>query len=107
MALLPWSFDYGLNQLLSTLYARGTVVIQRSTFPPDLCRTLTDAQVTGLAGVPSLWALLHERHSPFLKIEFPELRYITNSGGSLPVDLVHEIRRSHPRTDLFLMYGLT
>jgi amino acid adenylation domain-containing protein len=107
MAFLPWSFDYGLNQVLSTLYAGGTVVIHRSAFPPDLCRTLIDAQVTGLAGVPSLWALLRERHSPFLKVSLPNLRYITNSGGSLPVDLIQEIRRSHPSTDLYLMYGLT
>ncbi len=107
MALLPWSFDYGLNQILSTLCAGGTIVIQRSTFPPDLCRTLIDAQVTGLAGVPSLWALLRERHSPFLKVQLDKLRYITNSGGSLPVDLIQEIRRSHPRTDVYLMYGLT
>lgn len=107
MALLPWSFDYGLNQILSTLYAGATVVIQRSIFPPDLCRTLADAQVTGLAGVPSLWALLRQRHSPFLKVQLGKLRYITNSGGSLPVDLIQEIRRSHPHTDLYLMYGLT
>jgi len=107
MALLPWSFDYGLNQILSTLYAGGTIVIQRSAFPPDLCRTLINAQVTGLAGVPSLWAVLRERHSPFLKMSLPKLRYLTNSGGSLPVDLIQEIRRSHPQTDLYLMYGLT
>jgi amino acid adenylation domain-containing protein len=107
MALLPWSFDYGLNQLLSTLYAGGTVVIQRSSYPPDLCRTLVDAQVTGLAGVPSLWALLRERHSPFLKLQLAGLRYITNSGGPLPADLTREIRRHHPRTDVYLMYGLT
>jgi amino acid adenylation domain-containing protein len=107
MALLPWSFDYGLNQILSTLYVGGTIVIQRSSFPPDLCRTLVDAAVTGLAGVPSLWALLRERHSPFLKLQLDKLRYITNSGGSLPVDLIQEIRRSHPHVDFYLMYGLT
>jgi acyl-CoA synthetase (AMP-forming)/AMP-acid ligase II len=107
MALLPWSFDYGLNQVLSTFYVGGTIVIQRSAFPADLCRTLIDAQVTGLAGVPSLWTILRERRSPFLKVPLPKLRYITNSGGSLAVDLIHEIPRSHHRTDLYLMYGLT
>jgi amino acid adenylation domain-containing protein len=107
MALLPWSFDYGLSQVLSTLYAGGTIVIQRSSFPPDLCRTLADAEVTGLAGVPSLWTLLQDRYSPFLKVQLGKLRYITNSGGSMPVDLIQRIRRSHPHSDLYLMYGLT
>ncbi|MGH8900428.1 MAG: AMP-binding protein [Egibacteraceae bacterium] len=107
IAVLPWSFDYGLNQVLSTLYVGGTVVIQRSAFPPELCRTLIAARVTGMAGVPSLWRLLRQRYSPFLKIQFHDLRYMTNSGGSLPVDLIHDIRRAHPQVDFYLMYGLT
>jgi acyl-CoA synthetase (AMP-forming)/AMP-acid ligase II len=107
LALLPWSFDYGLSQVLSTLYAGGTIVIQRSAFPPALCRTLADAGVTGLAGVPSLWGLLRQRHSPFLKLQFGELRYLTNSGGPLSASLVRDIRRSHPQAALYLMYGLT
>jgi acyl-CoA synthetase (AMP-forming)/AMP-acid ligase II len=35
------------------------------------------------------------------------LRYITNSGGKLPVPTVEQIRRAFPKTDLYLMYGLT
>jgi amino acid adenylation domain-containing protein len=107
LALLPWSFDYGLNQALSTLYTGGTVVIQRSAFPPELCRTLADASVTGLAGVPSLWGLLRQRHSPFFQQQFGDLRYVTNSGGALSPDLVRDIRRAHPQAGLYLMYGLT
>jgi len=107
LALLPWSFDYGLSQVLSTLYAGGTIVIQRSAFPPELCRTLAGTGVTGMAGVPSLWGLLRQRNSPFLKLQFGELRYLTNSGGPLPAGLVQDIRRSHPQAALYLMYGLT
>jgi len=107
LALLPWSFDYGLNQALSTLYAGGTVVIQRSAFAPDLCRTLADASVTGMAGVPSLWGLLRQKQSPFLKQRFGELRYLTNSGGALAPGLVRDMRRAHPQAELYLMYGLT
>jgi acyl-CoA synthetase (AMP-forming)/AMP-acid ligase II len=107
LALLPWSFDYGLSQVLSTLHAGGTVVVQRSAFPPQLCRTLADAGVTGMAGVPSLWGLLRQRHSPFLKLQFSALRYLTNSGGPLSADLVRDIRQSHPQAALYLMYGLT
>ena len=40
LAILPWSFDYGLNQVLATFAAGATVVIQRSSFGPDICRTL-------------------------------------------------------------------
>jgi acyl-CoA synthetase (AMP-forming)/AMP-acid ligase II len=50
---------------------------------------------------------LSQEHSPFLKTRFPDLRYITNSGGRLPEPLVRAIRASHPHVAIYLMYGLT
>lgn len=107
ISLLPFSFDYGLNQLLTALLVGGTLVIQRSLFPPDICRTLQREKVTGMAGVPTLWHQLDQEHSPFLKMTFPHLRYITNSGGRLPESIVRMIRQSHPGVAVYLMYGLT
>lgn len=107
ISLLPFSFDYGLNQLLSTLAVGGTLVIQRSMTPPDICRTLERHQVTGMAAVPTLWLQLCEGRSPFLKTNFPALRYVTNSGGRLPEHVITLIRQAHPHVDVYLMYGLT
>jgi amino acid adenylation domain-containing protein len=107
IAVLPWSFDYGLNQVLSTFAAGGAVVIQRSAYPPDICRTLSAAAVTGMAGVPSLWAALTRAGSPFPRDRFPRLRYITNSGGPLAAATIERIRRAQPQVDIYLMYGLT
>lgn len=107
LSLLPFSFDYGLNQLLTAVLAGGTVVIQRSLFPADICRALQREHVTGIAGVPTLWLQLTQDHSPFPKLAFPHLRYITNSGGQLPETVVRLIRRSHPHVEIYLMYGLT
>jgi len=107
MAILPWSFDYGLNQVLATFAAGGTVVIQRSSFCPDICRSLAAARVTGLAGVPSLWAALTGSGSPFCQTPLPALRYITNSGGPLAPATISQIRHAQPHLDLYLMYGLT
>jgi acyl-CoA ligase (AMP-forming) (exosortase A-associated) len=107
LSLLPFSFDYGLNQLLATVLTGGTLVIQRSLFPADICRTLQREHVTGMAGVPTLWLQLTQDHSPFPKSTFPQLRYITNSGGQLPETIVRFIRRSHPHVEIYLMYGLT
>lgn len=107
ISVLPFSFDYGLNQLLTAMLVGGTLVIQRSLFPPDICRTLQREHVTGMAGVPTLWVQLTQDHSPFLKRTFPELRYITNSGGRLPESIVRQIRERHPHVSVYLMYGLT
>ena len=107
LSVLPFSFDYGLNQLLTSLFVGATLVIQRSMFPRDISQTLLREGVTGVAGVPTLWAQLSGRHSPFLKTAYPHLRYITNSGGRVPEDVVRAIRAAHPQTQIFLMYGLT
>lgn len=107
LSVLPFSFDYGLNQLLTALFVGGTLVIQRSMFPNDISQTLLRERITGLAGVPTLWAQLSGRHSPFLKTTYPHLRYITNSGGRVPEPVVRSIRTAHPATRIYLMYGLT
>lgn len=107
ISLLPFSFDYGLNQLLTTLLVGGTLVLQRSLFPPDICKTLQRERVSGMAGVPTLWRQLSGGRSPFLQAEFPDLRYVTNTGGALPESLVRQMRKAHPHVDVHLMYGLT
>ena len=107
LSVLPFSFDYGLNQLLTSLLAGATLVIQRSMFPNDISRTMLRERVTGLAAVPTLWSQLSGWHSPFLKTAYPDLRYITNSGGRFPEHIVRSIRAAHPHVDIFPMYGLT
>jgi len=107
ISLLPFSFDYGLNQLLTAILVDGTLVIQRSLFPGDICNTLLSEKITGMAGVPTLWVQLAQSYSPFLSTNFPNLRYITNSGGRFPENLIRMFRKSHPHVDIYLMYGLT
>ena len=107
LSVLPFSFDYGLNQLLTAIFVGGTLVIQRSLFPPEICQAINREGITGVAGVPTFWLQLTGRVSPFLKTACPTLRYITNSGGRLPEPTVRAIRTAHPSVRLYLMYGLT
>jgi acyl-CoA ligase (AMP-forming) (exosortase A-associated) len=107
LSVLPFSFDYGLNQLLTAMHVGGSLVLQRSHFPPDICRSLEDFAVTGMAAVPPLWIQLMSSLSPLPGMKLPHLRYITNSGGRFPVELVHEYRRHLPHVRVFLMYGLS
>ncbi len=107
ISILPFSFDYGLNQVTTSFLKGATLVLQRSMFPADICGALQREKVTGMAGVPMLWSQLAQSYSPFLKTTFPFLRYMTNSGGHFPRALVEQYRKAHPKVDLFLMYGLT
>jgi acyl-CoA ligase (AMP-forming) (exosortase A-associated) len=107
ISLLPFSFDYGLNQLLSSVLHGGTLVIERSSMPTDICNTLMRENITGLAAVPMLWQQLAHPRSPFTKSSFTHLRYMTNTGGRMPEELTRLFRKSHPHVDIYLMYGLT
>ena len=105
LAVLPLSFDYGQNQLLSAWYAGGCAVPLDYLFPMDVAKACAKHGVTTLAAVPPLWVQLTE-------LEWPEgarstLRRLTNSGGALTRDLVGELRAMFPDARLFPMYGLT
>jgi acyl-CoA ligase (AMP-forming) (exosortase A-associated) len=105
LAVLPLSFDYGQNQLLSTWYAGGCVVPLDFLFPKDVAKACAKHGVTTLAAVPPLWVQLTEIDWP-AEATAP-LRRLTNSGGALTVDLVRRLRSRFPQADLFPMYGLT
>ncbi len=107
LSVLPFSFDYGLNQLLCAVHRGARCVLQRSMLPADLCRSLQEHEITVLAGVPPLWIQLMQDISPFAEMQFPSLRILTNSGGVFPVDLVARYREKLPEARIFLMYGLS
>jgi acyl-CoA ligase (AMP-forming) (exosortase A-associated) len=105
LAVLPLSFDYGQNQLLSTWIAGGCVVPLDFLFPKDVAKACARHGVTTLAAVPPLWVQLTEIDWP-VEARAP-LRRLTNSGGALTVDLVRSLRSLFPQARLFPMYGLT
>ncbi len=105
LCVLPFSFDYGQNQLLSTWLAGGCVVPLDYLTPRDVMKSVERRRITTLAGVPPLWVQLTE-------LEWPaevagSLRRLTNSGGALTRPLVARMRALFPNADLYPMYGLT
>ncbi|GIU87064.1 MAG: AMP-dependent synthetase [Acidimicrobiia bacterium] len=105
-SILPFSFDYGLNQLLCAVGAGATLVVERSPVPQRIVRTLRDQAVTVLPTVPPSWLQLLGVRS-FEQEPIASLRCMTNTGGLLPVEAVRRLRRAQPHAQLFLMYGLT
>jgi acyl-CoA ligase (AMP-forming) (exosortase A-associated) len=107
LSILPLSFDYGLNQLLTAVEQRATLVLLTFRFGDEIVRTIRDHGCTGLAGVPTVWSIL-TRAAPLLpKTPLPTLRYITNSGGAVPSATTARLRELLPDTSIYLMYGLT
>jgi acyl-CoA ligase (AMP-forming) (exosortase A-associated) len=107
LAVLPFSFDAGMNQLMTAFDQGGTLILTTFAFARDIVRVLAKERATGLAGVPTLWNLLAQPSSGLSKTPLPHLRYITNTGGAMPQNVLATLRRSLPTTKIFLMYGLT
>jgi len=103
LAVLPLSFDYGLSQLTTAFLRGASVVLMNYLFPKDIVAMVARERITGLAAVPPLWIAL-------ARLAWPAgctLRFITNSGGAMPVPTVQALREALPDTQIFLMYGLT
>jgi acyl-CoA ligase (AMP-forming) (exosortase A-associated) len=105
LGVLPLSFDYGQNQLLSTWAAGACVVPIEYLAARDVIRAVETHSITTLAGVPPLWVQLVE--APWPPRAALSLRRLTNSGGRLSVSIVRRLRELFPAAELYLMYGLT
>ena len=105
LSILPFSFDYGLNQLTTTLLVGATLVLKTHLNAGETLRTLQAERITGLAGIPTLWSQLLQ--ADWSSVTLPDLRYITNSGGRFAEEHVKEYRRRVPHMRIYLMYGLT
>jgi acyl-CoA ligase (AMP-forming) (exosortase A-associated) len=105
LCVLPFSFDYGQNQLFSAWQAGGSAVPFDYLLPRDVAKAVERHGITTLAGVPPLWVQL-------LEVDWPaaaaaSLKRLTNSGGALTRPLVAGLRTRFPAADLYAMYGLT
>jgi acyl-CoA ligase (AMP-forming) (exosortase A-associated) len=107
LAVLPFSFDAGMNQIMTAFQQGGTLVLTTFVFAREIVQALLRERITGLAGVPTVWSLLAQPSSTLQKHQFPHLRYITNTGGAMPQSVLATLRKALPTTKIFLMYGLT
>ena len=105
-SLLPFSFDYGFNQLLCAVLNGASLVVERSPLPQQIALTLRERAVTVLPCVPPLWLQLLGAPE-FTGAPISTLRAMTNTGGRVPVEAVRRLREAQPQAQLFLMYGLT
>ena len=107
LCVLPLSFDYGLYQLLMSIRVGATLVLEATfAFPGRVVTLLDEHRITGLPGVPTVFQVLLGLRG-LAEREFPELRFLSNTGAALPAPTIAAIRRTFPNARLFSMYGLT
>lgn len=105
LCVLPFSFDYGQNQLFSTWMAGGAACPLDYLLAREVPRAVERHGITTLAGVPPLWVQLTE--TAWADTARASLRRLTNSGGALNRALGERLRTLFPKSDIYAMYGLT
>lgn len=105
--VLPLAFSYGLYQMITAASVSARLVLERSfAFPAQALKLIEDERVTGLPGVPTIFATMAGFES-IKSYDFSSIRYVTNAGGALPVKHIHFLRELLPQAKIYNMYGQT
>ena len=107
LVVLPISFGYGLNQLVTAMLVGATLVIEKSfAFPQAIFEKIHDERVTGFPLVPAMAAMMMQAREldPSL---FASLRYITSAAAPLPLAHLDWLRTFLPHVRPYVMYGQT
>ena len=104
---VPWAFDYGYGQLLSTLLLGLTQVIPVGRGARFLCAAIEIHRPPIFATLPSIQALLLRGVSPVRQTDLSSLRLITNTGGVIPEAILNDTLQVFEGCALSLNYGMT
>jgi acyl-coenzyme A synthetase/AMP-(fatty) acid ligase len=107
LCAIPWAFDYGWGQLLSTLLLGVTQVIPGARNPFSICAAIEQHRPTVLPCVPSMLANLIRGVSPIRDIDLGSIRVVTNTGSKIPETLFPEVADLFAHAEISLNYGLT
>ena len=107
LCVLQLAFGYGLLQALVTFEHGGRLVLRRSFgLAGDLVEAIDAEGITGLAGVPTLFAMLSDL-GPDALARCRRLRYLTCAAAALPPSLADWAQQAFPSTSLYVMHGQT
>ncbi len=105
LCVLPISFDAGLNQVLSTMVAGGSVHLISYLLPNDVATAVLKYGVSSLIAVPPLYArILGANWSSKAR---SQISRFASTGGAMPVQLLKKMRALFPNAQPYVMYGLT
>ncbi|MEZ5566617.1 MAG: acyl-CoA ligase (AMP-forming), exosortase A system-associated [Gammaproteobacteria bacterium] len=105
LSVLPLSFDAGFSQLTTGFVSGAEVTLLDYLLPKDVIRTVARLGITGITGVPPLWAQLADLD--WADNAGGSMRYFATTGGVMPRTVLGRLRQAMPTAAPYLMYGLT
>ena len=107
LCVLPFSFDYGLYQMIMAFRTGARLVLERSfAYPAHVLRKMVDEGVTGFPGVPTVFAMMLGT-STLHEYDFSRIRYVSNTAAALPAKHIRFLRELLPHALVYSMYGLS
>jgi acyl-coenzyme A synthetase/AMP-(fatty) acid ligase len=107
VCLIPWGFDYGYGQLLSTLCRGLTHILLAAANPFAVCEATAAHHASIFPGVPSVFTYLFRGVSPIRMTNLESVRLVTNTGGTIPGGVLDDMIGAFERAKIVLNYGLT
>ncbi|GGH24711.1 AMP-dependent synthetase [Alsobacter metallidurans] len=104
---IPWSFDYGYGQLLTTVLLGVTQILPEARGGVAICNAISSGKPTVFAGIPSIFALLTRGVSPLRGTDLRSLRLIMNTGGKIPPAIFADMAGVFNGAKFSLNYGMT
>jgi acyl-CoA synthetase (AMP-forming)/AMP-acid ligase II len=105
--VLPFYYVYGGSVLHTHMAVGGTLALLGSlAFPIRVAEGLDRHRCTGFSGVPSTFARLLSLDS-LSEYDLSSIRYLTQAGAAMSVEMAGRVRKAFPKARLFVMYGQT
>jgi len=107
--ILSFSFDYGLNQLFTSLYARATFCLYTFFTPSDFFAHIIKNKITILAVMPIHFTMMFDEDSHRLPSpqQLENVRVISSSGGIVTNSMIDEIEKYYTNAQFYSMSGHT
>jgi acyl-coenzyme A synthetase/AMP-(fatty) acid ligase len=107
--LLSFSFDYGLNQIFTSFYARATFAIHTFFTPSEFFAHILKDKVTVLAAMPIHFTLMFDEDTHRLpsQEQLSNVRIITSSGANVTTSMLEKLQNYFSNADFYSMSGHT
>ena len=107
--ILPFTFDYGLNQICCAIYKRATIAVHSMLLSTDFFNHVLNDKVTIIPLMPIHITQMFDDET--MRVPNPKLlanvRQITSSGGKLTDKMIKDIANHYPNAEFYSMHGLT
>jgi len=108
ISLLPFHYSYGLSILNSHLTCGASLVLTNDgIMSREFWNLFKTHEVSSISGVPYIYEILDKLR--FNRMQLPSLRYMTQAGGKLSVQLVEQYVKQCAELNIsfYVMYGQT